>query len=419
VDGNRWFRDSYLRKRLAVDIRPPLNIGTVQQRLQFLQQDDRIERLEAELRPGVQLGESELYVRVTERPPFFVALEFNNYQSPSVGAERGLLTVAHRNLTGHGDILSTTYSRSAGLDLQVDASYTLPLTVQDTTVKLRYQRNDSSVVEARFAPLDIDSQSEIYTITLRQPFFRTLRQEFALALSGEHLRSKTTFSGGDPFPFLSGPEDGEAVDTAVRLTAEWLDRTPNQVLAVRSRFSLGVDVLCATIRDNADIPDGRFFAWLGQFQWGRRVGARDIQLFFRLDAQLTTEPLLPLEQIAVGGRFSVRGYQENTLVRDNGLIGSLEAQIPLVRNTRWAEVVQVIPFVDAGWGWNQHIPTPEPRVLASVGLGVRWTATWPVATVPIRTQIEVFWGYRLLARDTAGEGLQDKGLHLQAVVAAF
>ena len=207
VDGNRWFRDSYLRKRLAVDMSPPLNIGTVQERLQFLQQDDRLERLEAELRPGVQLGESELYVRVTERVPFFVALEFNNYQSPSVGAERGLLTVAHRNLTGHGDILSVTYGRSAGLNPQLDASYALPLTVQDTTVKLRYQRNDSSVVEARFEPLDIDSQSEIYTITLRQPFYRTLRQEFALALSGEHLGAKR-FYWASPSRFGSGPRTG-------------------------------------------------------------------------------------------------------------------------------------------------------------------------------------------------------------------
>src|SRR5205823_5768587 len=120
VDGTRWFRDSYLRKRLAVDMTPPLNIGTLQERLQLLQQDDRIARLDAELRPGVRLGESELYVRVQEQVPFFVAVEFNNYQSPSVGAERGLLTVAHRNLTGSGDILSVTYGRSAGLDLQLD-----------------------------------------------------------------------------------------------------------------------------------------------------------------------------------------------------------------------------------------------------------------------------------------------------------
>jgi hemolysin activation/secretion protein len=115
-----------------------------------------------------------------------------------------------------------------------------PLTVQDTTVKLRYQRNDSSVVEARFEPLHIDSQSEIYTIPLRQPFFRTLRQEFVLALSGEHLWSKT-FLLREPLSFSLGAEDGEVVDTAVRLTAEWLDRTPNQVITVRSRFSLGTE----------------------------------------------------------------------------------------------------------------------------------------------------------------------------------
>lgn len=418
VDGTRWFRDSYLRKRLAVDITPPLKIDTLQERLQSLQQDDRIERLDAELRPGVRLGESELYVRVQEQVPFFVAVEFNNYQSPSVGEEQGLLTVAHRNLTGSGDVLSVTYGRSAGLNPKLDASYTLPLTVRDTTVSLRYQRNNSSVVEAQFEPLDITSQSEIFTLTLRQPFYRTLRQEFALALSGEHLRSRT-FLLDEPFTFSPGTEDGKAVDTAVRLTAEWLDRTPQQVFAIRSRFSLGIDALGATIHKDAAIPDGRFFAWLGQVQLGRQLGVKDIQLFLRLDVQLTTDPLLPLEQIAVGGRFSVRGYPENTLVRDNGLIGSLEARIPLVRNTSWAELLQLIPFVDAGWGWNQRIATPAPRVLASLGLGVRWTKTWSLATVPLRAQAEVFWGYRLLARETPGGDLQDKGLHLQAVVAAF
>jgi hemolysin activation/secretion protein len=185
-------------------------------------------------------------------------------------------------------------------------------------------------------------------------------------------------------------------------------------------FPLGIDVLGATIHGDTQVLDGRFFAWLGQVQWGRQLGIRDIQLFLRLDVQLTTDPLPPLEQIAVGGRFSVRGYWENTLVRDNGLIGSLEARIPLVRNTRWAELLQLIPFVDAGRSWNQRIPTPEPKTLASLGLGVRWTKSWSLATVPLRAQVEVFWGYRLLAREAVeGGGLQDKGLSLQAVVEAF
>jgi len=417
VEGNRWFREGYLRQRLTLGVMPPLNIGTLQERLQLLQQDDRIERLDAELSPGVQLGESMLHVRVAERLPFFVALEFNNYQSPTIGAERGLITVAHRNLTGHGDVLNFTYGRSSGLDLQVDTSYTLPLTPRDTTVSLRYQRNDTLVVEELFAPLDITSHSEIFTLTLRHPFYRTLQREFALALSGEYLASRT-FLLGEPFSFSAGANNGKAKDTALRLLAEWLDQTPEQVLAIRSRFSLGIDALGATINDDSSLPDGRFFAWLGQFQWGRRFGTRDIQLLFRLDVQLTPEPLLPLEQIAIGGRFSVRGYRENQLVRDNGLIVSLESRIPLIRNTRWAEYVQLVPFVDFGRGWNSKIATPEPTTLVSIGLGLRWGATL-YKGLPLRVQSEVFWGYKLKNVTTEGGDLQDKGLHLQFVIAAF
>lgn len=417
LDGHRWFREGYLQKRLALDVERPLNVTTVQERLQLLQQDDRIERLDAEISPGVQLGESLLHVHVVERVPMFAALEFNNYQSPAVGAERGLVTVAHRNLTGHGDVVNFTYGRSAGLALQVDTSYTLPLTPQETTVSLRYHRNDASVVEERFAALDIESRSEIFSLTLRHPWYRTLRNEVALALSVEHLRS-ATFLHGEPFAFSPGTTDGKARDTALRLTAEWLERTPHQVIVVRSRFSLGVDAFGATLHTDSAIPDGRFFAWLGQVQWGKRLPVRDIELLVRLDVQLTNEPLLPLEQLAIGGRFSVRGYRENHLVRDNGLIVSLEARLPLVRHTPWADVVQIVPFVDFGRGWNQQGDSSDPANLVSIGLGLRWAFTWSMG-VPLRSQLEVFWGHKLKDVQTEGGNLQDKGVHLQLVTTVF
>jgi hemolysin activation/secretion protein len=325
--------------------------------------------------------------------------------------------VAHRNLTGHGDVLNFTYGHSSGLDLQVDTSYTLPLTPRDTTVSLRYQRNHSSVVEEPFASLDITSQSEIFTLMVCRPFYYTLQREFALALLGEYLESRT-FLLGEPFSFSPGANDGETKDTALRLLAEWLDQTPEHVLAIRPRFSLGVDALGATIHDESSLPDGRFFAWLGQFQWGRCLGTRDIQLLFRLEVQLTTDPLPPLEQIAIGGRFSVRGYRENQLVRDNGLIVSLESRIPLIRNTRWAEYVQLVPFVDFGRGWNQKIPTSDPKTLVSIGLGLRWGATLHIG-LPLRVQSEIFSGYKLKDVQTEGGDQQDKGLHHQFVIAAF
>src|SRR5262249_53767086 len=140
ITGNRWFRTNYLRQRLLLNLEPPLNIARLQQRLQFLQQDSPIARLDADLAPGEQRCTSVLRLRVEETNPFKVELTFNNYQSPTVGAERGLVTLTHQNLTGLGDVMSVTYGRSQGIDLQVDANYTLPLTARDLTLNLQYRR---------------------------------------------------------------------------------------------------------------------------------------------------------------------------------------------------------------------------------------------------------------------------------------
>jgi hemolysin activation/secretion protein len=417
ITGNRWFRTHYLRQRLTLDLAPPLNIASLQQRLQFLQQDPRIARLDAELAPGMQRGESVLRMRVEETNPFKVELAFNNYQSPTVGAERGLVTLTHQNLTGHGDVMSVTYGRSQGIDLQLDASYTLPLTARDLTLNLQYRRFDFTVIEDPFAPLDVQSKSEVFSVTLRQPFYRTLRREFAVALIVEHLYN-ATFLLGERFQFSPGADRGQSTVSALRGTLEWTDRTAEQVLALRSRFSGGVDALGATIHDEEDLPDSRFFAWLGQFQLARRLSDWGLQGLARLDVQLASAPLLPLEQIAVGGRYSVRGYRENQLVRDNAVIGSVEARVPVVRSVSWADVVELASFVDAGTGWNTRLPTPDPPTLYSIGLGVRWALTL-TRPLPLRSEFELYWGVPLKHVKTQGGNLQDHGLHLQFVVTAF
>lgn len=419
VTGNRWLRSSYLRQRLRLAGTPPLHMETLQQHLQRLQQDPHIARLQAELSPGALPGESRLRVQVHEAPLFFVALEFNNHQSPAIGAERGLVTVAHRSLTGHGDTFSVTYGRSAGLDFQLDARYTLPLTARDTALTLRYQRNNTFLIESQLGPVDVTTRSEVFGVTLQEPLYRTPQQELSLAFSTERLHSDTRFVTDDPRldPELLHDFRSELTHTALRLALEWLNRSPQQVLAVRSRFSLGVEALGASIR--AEKPDGRFFTWVGQVQWARRLTTWDLQTVARLDVQWAADPLLPLERMAIGGRTSVRGYRENQLVRDSGLVVSVESRVPLVRNTRWAEVVQLVPFVDVGRGWNVGAgqSTDEP-ILLSVGLGLRWAVTL-LPSVPVRSEMEVFWGYPLKDVQTPGGDLQDLGLHLQWVVTAF
>jgi hemolysin activation/secretion protein len=105
---------------------------------------------------------------------------------------------------------------------------------------------------------------------------------------------------------------------------------------------------------------------------------------------LSNELLLSLEQIAVGGRYSVRGYRENQLVRNNAVIASLEWRIPIVKEKSWADVVQLAPFVDYGRAWNTPMETPYPDDLTSVGIGLRWERRLkPPAT--LHPQFEIYF----------------------------
>lgn len=418
VEGNKWFRDRYIQNRIRLGAGPPLNIHALQERLQILQQDERIQKLNAELRPDVKLGESVLKVKVQDEFPFKVFLESDNYQSPSVGAERGRITLTDLNLTGLGDVLSFTYGQSSGIYPEIDTSYTLPFTAYETTLVLRYRKNDFNVIEQQFKDLNIKSKSDIGSITLRQPFYRTLNHEFALGLMGEYLRNET-FLDDEPFSFYPGVEKGKSVVAALRFFQEYLYRDLVQVIAVRSRLSLGIHALGATSNPGEKVPDGRFFAWLLQCQWARRFKFLNIQTIARMDLQIANKSLLPLEQISVGGRYSVRGYRENTIVRDNAFIASLESRIPLIRNHPLADFIEFCQFVDYGNAWNTDLPTPKLRIIRSVGLGLRWADTirYPFLWKP---QFELYWGYPLKRVYTPPKwNLQDSGIHFRFLISAF
>ena len=413
VTNNRWFREAFFQKRIQSAASQPLNIHDLQRALQLLQLKDQIKQIRARLKPGLEPGQSILEMEVFEKKPLELEVRFDNHQSPSVGGESASATLSNNNLFGCGDSLSLTYGRSEGLDPEVDAWYALPLTVKDLTATLRYRQNDFSVIEAPFDELDIESESRAFSFSLRRPFFKDIHQELALSLELEYQENET-FLLGMPFSFSPGADDGRSQVTALRFGQEWTHRSTREVLALSSRLSLGVDLFGATV--HPDRPDGQFLAWLGQAQYARILGETDIQALARLDIQLASDSLLPLEQVAVGGRYSVRGYRENELVRDNGLTASLETRIPIFRDALLADSLFLAPFFDYGRGWNQDRPTPSLKDLYSVGIGLIWTWT-PLQSHPeFETYGEIYWGIPLKDVDNPDDDLQDDGLHFMLTV---
>jgi hemolysin activation/secretion protein len=261
--GNNWVRDSYIKKRVLLGSENTLDLKVLQERLQLLQQDRLIDRINAELRPGLRPGESLLRVQVVERRPYEIGASFNNWRSPSVRGLRGEVYGALYNLTGFGDSLGARYGVTDGLD-DVGAFYSFPFTARDTRFKLYFDRSDSEVIEEPFDAIDIRSETKTYGVSFSHPFYRTPQRQLLGELIFER-RSSETFLLGQPFSFSPGVRNGESEVTVLRLVQEWVDRRPNQVLAARSIFSVGLDALGATTSPR-DLPDGQFFAWLGQFQ---------------------------------------------------------------------------------------------------------------------------------------------------------
>lgn len=408
ITGNTWLNSDYIRRRILLGADPPFNINHLKQQFSLLHQNRLIQRINGEFGPGIHLGVGLLKVTVEEASPYELGMKYGNSESPSVGSQQLELYGAHHNLSGWGDTLGFSYGLSEGSD-DYAVYYNLPFTAQDTTISLYYDRNDANIIEAPFDSIDIESNSETWGLSIRHLFYKTVNQELALSLAVEKRHSKT-FLLGEPFSFSTGAEDGECDITALRFSQEWSLRMPTQVFAARSVFSLGINAMGATSHDSD--PDGQFFAWLGQFQWAKRLKVPEkSRVIFRTNIQLSTESLLPLEKFSLGGSNSVRGYRENELVRDNGVFASLELRIPMFRmplsficKTREDGWVQLAPFVDWGWSGNTDTTTPDPETISSAGLGIRWD---PGSAF----HGEIYWAKALREIDYPEYDLQNDGIH--------
>jgi hemolysin activation/secretion protein len=396
VNGLSRLREGYVRSRLERGASKPLNQQRLEEALQLLQLDPILEQVNAELTAGSVPGRSILQVNLKEAPAFHASLAGDNYRSPSIGSAQGSLSVSHDNLLGFGDRLSTEYGLTEGLSI-LDIRYSIPLNALNGTLSLRFENSDSNIIEEEFDEFDISSETQTISLSFRQPIVRSPDNELALGLALD-LRRSQTFLLDQPFSFSIGAENGESNVTAIRVFQEWVERSPTSVLAARSQFSFGIDAFGATINDTG--TDGRFFSWQGQFQWVQQLSPR-ILLLARIDAQLTPDSLLSPERFSLGGVDTVRGYVQNQLVADNGILGSIELRIPLTSDP---SVLQLVPFVDVGTGWHDRSPDPDPSTLIGVGLGCRWLITPNLS-------LRLDYGIPLISVDNRGDSLQDNGLY--------
>ena len=412
VTGTKRLEPSYVSRRLKRAASAPLNQNKLLEALQLLQLDPLIETISADLSAGTRPESGILTVDVQEAKSFEAEFFADNYRSPSVGTFRRGVTLSQGNVSGEGDRLSVSYANTNGSNA-LDLNFEYPVNAQNGTVAVGVGGSLTEIIELPDTIPDFTGNNLYIDLTYRQPIIRKPSQELALGITASHQTSQTLFDGEGLANFPEGAnENGRTRVSALRFFQDWTKRNPRDVIALRSQFNLGLDVLGATSNadrtdslDTTNRPDGRFFSWTGQAQYVRRL-ARDTLLIGRTNLQFSPENLLSEEEFSLGGYRTVRGFRQNLLQTDNGFSASVEARIPIFRAKSVDGLLQVAPFFDVGVAWNTvEGDTPDPNTLAGVGVGLQWQM-WQD-----RLTARFDWGIPLVDIEGEKRSLQEQGLY--------
>ena len=419
IEGTQRLNPEYIRSRVRLGAGQPLSTPRLEDQLRLLRANPLFESVEASLRAGKDEGESILIVRVIEADAFQVGFSMDNYSPPSIGSERLGVNLRHLNFTGNGDLFfigyNTTRLITDGESDVVDFLYSFPVNAMNGTVQLRIPPYGSSIIPEFLDDnfdFEIESNSQRYELSYRQPLIRTPIEEFALSTGFAYQQSQTFLDEeGERFGF--GPDsDGITRTSVFKFGQDYVHRDPQGAWALRSQFSLGTGLFDAT--NNASDPNAGFLSWLGQVQRVQRLSRKHL-LILQGDLQLAADPLFPSQQFVIGGALSLRGYRQNIRAGDNGFRISIEDRMTLLQNQTGQPTLQLAPFVDFGKVWN-HKDNPNEIVgdtfLVGTGIGLFWQ---PVPDLNIRLD----YGLPLIDLDDRGDNIQDDGLYFSITFTPF
>ncbi|MEM8504565.1 MAG: ShlB/FhaC/HecB family hemolysin secretion/activation protein [Cyanobacteria bacterium P01_D01_bin.1] len=392
IEGARRLT-GYVRDRISLVSRRPLNQSTLESQLQLLRADPLIDKIEASLRAGTGEGQSQLIVRVLPAPLVSGRVTLDTSSPDSVGSVRMGIETDLNNLLGMGDKLSVSAFRSTTGGLNTyGLIYTLPVNSMDGTFQARYLPSTFELTSADLVDLGVTGASDTYEFTYRQPVIRRPDEELAFSAGFRHRTGET---------LVSDVVIDSTRTSIVQLSQDYLRRDQTGAWGVRSQLDIGTDWFNATDRD--DEADGQFVSWSSQVQRAQILNRSNL-LLMQGSVQLSTDSLLGADQLIVGGSNSVRGYSQNARFGDNGVRASIENRITVQRSNNGSAALQLAPFLDTAAVWDNDNNTNSQNFLLGTGVGL-------IANILDDVQTRVDVGIPLVELNEPGDSDQDVFLY--------
>ena len=385
VSGNKYYSSSFIKGHFAQAMEENVARNNSLERGLLLLNEYPGLKTSATLEPGKSSGATDVHVTAQDKRPLHFMLDTNNYGFNNIsryrfgaGVEVGNMLVDGGTLTINGIMGNHPDQLLFGM-----ANYSMPIGVHGTKLVIGGS-NGKFDVGAELAALKIRGRITTGDFAVTHPFlksrFQNLLGEFGFSAKHNTLTVLDNLIGDDDI-------------RALKLGVNWdrLDLSGRWYASVYGFQGLGPilggmsDNSPQATRQGADNSFTKATFATGRIQ---SLG-HNILLVVKGNGQITTGPVVVIEQMLLGGPDSVRGYQLGERFVDQGYTLSAETRIPFFPSlmpTALKETQGAI-FIDYGAGRLRNPSPGEQRSTSMTGTGVGLQAQLPWYSSSVRLDL--------------------------------
>ncbi|MBO7092280.1 MAG: BamA/TamA family outer membrane protein, partial [Victivallales bacterium] len=394
-------------------------------------------KLQTSLKPVQQGGRRVINaeIEVEDKMPIHGALELTNSAAKDARNDwRVRSTLQHLNITKHNDSLTVDWLTTGkiGEDMNsISASYFLP--VNDVISLNVYGGWNSSFNEDVLPEISARGRGAFAGLQFSYIFYETLRDRFQLSL-GWFYQRLTNYQDINGMRYDNGDITLSMPTITLGYTQKVFDNYQGRNFASITLQQNRAGTFGSSSKSDfikASAVDGDFtLAKIQLARFQRLFEGKDAPgkwtLFVKADAQIASDRMPSATRDYIGGRNSVRGYEESELNGDHSFVGTLELRTPLIENfipglkkdeqylkdnpEYWSQHrLQFILFTDFGYvAYDEKDKPDDDNSMWSVGAGIRLGLTK-------YSQMALDYGYPILeaSDDTPNAGRLHLSVQLQ------
>jgi hemolysin activation/secretion protein len=376
VTGNTHYSTAFIKRYFAQAEKDKVARNESLERALLILNEYPSLKTSATLEPGKSAGATDIHVTVEDKRPLHFMLDMNNYGFNTIsryrfgaGVEVGNVLVDGGTLTLNGILGNHPDQLLFGM-----GNYSLPIGGQGTRVVLGGSHGKFDV-GGQLSFLNISGETTIGDLAVTHPFiksrFQNLLGEFGFSAKNNTLKLLDTTIGDDQIRLLKLGVNWDRLD----LLGRWYASVYGFQGLGEALGGMDNNSSQATRRG----ADNRFTK--GTLAAGRIQSlGHDVLLVLKGTGQVTTGPVVIIEQMLLGGPDSVRGYQLGEKFVDQGLTLSAETRIPFFPSLMPASLKQTqgTIFFDYGTGSVRNPSPGEQRstTLTGTGVGLQTLLPW-------------------------------------------